>query len=146
MDPLDFLGLAESLVEGPSAGPAVFRTVIGRSYYAAFNVVAALTHEANIRLDKSKDSHREVLDIVADSNNPILKKACESLARQKMIRARADYEMNDVEVETRIKASRAVIFAKETIKQVDQVRSNKESWRQAKENMVACAKARGKEV
>jgi len=64
MDPRDFLALAETLVNEPQPSPAVCRTVIGRSYYAAFNVLAALIRELKIPLEKAKDSHIEVLTLV----------------------------------------------------------------------------------
>jgi hypothetical protein len=144
MNPREFLSLAQSLIEKWPESPALYRTVIGRSYYAAFNVLAAITSEANIQLEKSGDSHIEVMNIVADSEDRYLKQACDSLARQKLVRRHADYDMKNKDVETLRKASMAIVFAQQTIGFVDQARSNPDSWRVAKEKIVACAEARGK--
>src|SRR5438094_749491 len=100
MDPRDFLALADTLINGPPPSPAVCRTVIGRSYYAALNVLTALVRELKIPLEKTKDSHNEVMIIVVESKDRNLKQACDSLARQKMVRVRADYDMDNQEVET----------------------------------------------
>jgi hypothetical protein len=140
MNPRDFLALAETLISGAKPDPPTCRTVIGRSYYAAYNVVAALIAELSIPLEKGKDSHKEVVDLVAESKDASLKAACDSLARQKMVRRRADYEMDDNEVEKPLKASQALIFAKQTVAMVDRVRTNPDSWTEAKANMVAYAK------
>ena len=89
MNAREFLVLADELVNKPQNGPAINRTVIGRSYYAAFNVATAPLVELRIPLDKTNVSHKEVLDIVAQSKDRTLKQACESLARQRAVRNRA---------------------------------------------------------
>jgi uncharacterized protein (UPF0332 family) len=144
MDPREFLVLAETLIKELPPNPAVYRTVIGRSYYAAFNVMAAILGELHIRLDKGKDSHTEVLDLIAESKDRTLKNACDSVRRQRMVRGWADYRMENTQVETELTASQAFLFAKSTIQQVDDVRSDPQRWSQAKENLLEYAKIMGK--
>jgi hypothetical protein len=144
MDPREFLLLATSLINDPNPSPAVCRTVIGRSYYAALNVIRALVAELKIPLDKGKDSHREVMDLVAESKDADLKKACESLARQKMVRKKADYDMDNRDVESVRKASQALIFAQEAIQWADRTRANPALWNSAAGNMLDYARKIGK--
>jgi uncharacterized protein (UPF0332 family) len=140
VDPRDFLTLAKKLIEEPDPSPAKCRTVIGRSYYAAFNVVAALVAELRIPLDKNKESHKQVMDLVVESKDGKLKTACDSLARQKIVRKHADYDMDNEEVGTVLKAARALLFAQSVIETVDQVRSNPVKWSVASRNIVDYAR------
>jgi hypothetical protein len=146
MDPRDFLSVAAKLVAGPNPSPADCRTVIGRSYYAALNVVAAIVDELNIPRDKSKESHKEVTDLVANSHDRNLKAACDSIANQKMLRNRADYDMSNRDVETVQKASMALLLAKDAIRKVDGVRLNPDQWRVATHNIVEYARNIQKKV
>ena len=136
MDPREFLSLADALIRQQSPTPAVCRTVIGRSYYAAFNVIAAVLTELKIPLDKAKDSHREVMDLVVESQDANLKFACDSLAHQKMVRKKADYDMDNLDVETTQNASKAVLVAKRIIECVDRTRSNPVLWQNASGKML----------
>jgi uncharacterized protein (UPF0332 family) len=100
MEPRDFLNIADSLLRGQNPSPAECRTAISRSYYAAFNVAQALLIELNIPMEKGKSSHNEVLDIIVESRNPILKEACDLLAGRKKKRVDADYNMKATDIET----------------------------------------------
>jgi len=120
MDPRDFLDIANGLLTQPPS-PAACRTIIGRSYYAAYNVASSMVEELGIPLDKKKDSHKEVLDILVSSENQVIKNACDSLESQKKVRKDADYDMRNTFVETVQKASMALRLAKEIIKKLDRV-------------------------
>ncbi len=136
MDPRDFLDVAEILLENYGT-PATCRTVIGRSYYAAFNVAVSLLEELNIPLERQKDSHVEVLDLIAiPSKDPHLKTACDSIASLKKIRKLADYNMNDSGPDSVQKASRSMLVAEQAIKLLDQVHSDPAQWKAASDNMV----------
>jgi hypothetical protein len=138
------LSVAEALINQPSPSPADCRTVIGRSYYAALNVFFALVEELRIPLDRQKESHREVMDVVATSDDADLKLACDSLASQKMVRKNADYNMNNHDVERPQKAGQALLLAKQTIARVDRTRNDAALWSIASQRMLANARATGK--
>jgi hypothetical protein len=144
MNPRDFLSVAETLIKQPSPSPADCRTVIGRSYYAALNVFFALVAELRIPLDKQKDSHKEVMDLVAESQDADLRFASVSLAAQKMVRKNADYDMNNHDVEKIQKAGQALLLAKETISRLDRTRNDAALWSIASQRMLAHARAIGK--
>ena len=118
--------------------------MIGRSYYAALNVFFALVAELRIPLDKQKDSHREVMDLVAESQDANLTFASVSLAAQKMVRKNADYEMNNHDVEKIQKAGQALLLARQTISRVDQTRNDAALWSIASQRMLTYARAIGK--
>jgi hypothetical protein len=140
MNPRDFIVVAEMLINGSDLSPAVCRTVIGRSYYAALNVLYSLLKELGIPLEKGKESHKEIMDLVAESKDANLKYACDILAQQKHVRVHADYHMDNLTVETPLKASQALRSAKITIQRVDDVRSNADQWREASHHMIYHAK------
>jgi hypothetical protein len=76
-----------------------------------------------------------IMDLVVESKDANLKYACDSLAQQKAVRVRADYDMLDADVETQLKAPRALKSARLTIQRVDDDRSNPDQWKDASHNM-----------
>ncbi len=139
MDPREFLVVAKSLIEGKNPTPAECRTVIGRSYYAALNVASELVEELRI-LPGNKDTHADVMDMVASSNDHTLKIACDSLKQRKMVRVHADYHMDRKDVETVKKASLEVALAERIIQDIDQVRADESRWKTASDNIKVHAK------
>ena len=146
MDPREFLAFADRVISGPDPGPAGCRTVISRSYYAVFNVAVGMIEELGIPLDKAKESHKEVMDLIEQGKDHKLKEACIILANQKRTRVHADYYMNDPDVENVQKASRALLLARQAIEIVDRVRGNPDVWRNAADNIIAYARDVQKKV
>jgi hypothetical protein len=140
MDPREFLDVAKSLIDGPNPSPAACRTVIGRSYYAAFNVACELVDELQIPLDKAKDSHSEILDIIVASQDHKLKGACDLLKARKAVRVHADHRMDKTDVEGTVKAGREYLLALNIISTFEQVRANETQWKAASDNMKEHAK------
>jgi hypothetical protein len=113
------------------------RTILLCRAHVFFAVVA----ELKILLDKGKDSHNEVMDLLSQSQDANLKFACDSLASQKMVRKKADYEMDNHDVERIQKAVQALLLAQQAIERVDRTRADAALWRSASETMLAHARA-----
>jgi hypothetical protein len=139
MDSAEFLDVAKFLVERDNPSPAECRTAISRAYYGVFNVVNDILIELRIPLDKQKDSHKEVLDIV-QSGNATFKQVCDSLGHLKIKRKDADYEMKARDVETKAVASRELSLAWGMIGKIQKVRNDRPAWIAASANIVAHAR------
>ena len=146
MDPRDFLACARSLFDPPAGAPppspADCRSAISRSYYAALNVAAALVDGLKIPLDKQKESHKHVTDLVASGQDDLVQ-ACTLLAFQKEVRKLADYDMGNPDVETRLKASQSFLACARIIDLIDAVRNDKGRWKIAAARIRRQAKVLG---
>jgi uncharacterized protein (UPF0332 family) len=146
MDPRDFLNISKQMFDKDDPSAAECRSAISRSYYAAFNVASSLIHELRISLDKQKDSHKEVIDLIAKGNDKRLERACHILLIQKELRRKADYRMEETSVETRQKASQAWVITSEAIKILDAVRADQARWDAASAEIIKAARIEGKIV
>jgi uncharacterized protein (UPF0332 family) len=136
MDSAEFLDVAKFLVELDNPSPAECRTAISRAYYGVFNVIKDLLIELRVPLEKQKDSHKEVLDIVVQSGDATLKQVCDSLGHIKTKRKDADYDMKVRDVETRAVASRELCLARDLIRKIQKVRTDGPTWIAASSNIV----------
>ena len=136
MNPKDFLEVARKLLADKQPSPDCCRAAIGRSYYAAFNVALELVNELGIPLDKGKNSHDAVIEVIIVSEDRDLKAICENLKARKRLRTLADYNMNDKTVETQQKAGQELVLAERLIKQIEDVRKNESKWTVASGKMI----------
>jgi hypothetical protein len=114
MDPMRFLDLAKVL-KGGSATAENCRTAIGRAYYAAFNVGVEALKAIGIQPSQNPSSHGELRNCLGACNDPDLRKANARLGALHSRRIRADYQMSDPVVETRMEADTACHEADEAI-------------------------------
>jgi hypothetical protein len=143
MDPRDFLTLAKTLLERQTPTPADCRTAISRSYYAALLVAKSLVEEIGIPLNKVRDSHSQVVDVLAGSDDRVLKGACDRLSGRKAVRVNADYNLQDFQVETVEKAGMEVCLAQGIIDDFDKFRRDERRWKLGSQKMTANAHAIG---
>jgi hypothetical protein len=146
MNPRDFLVVARKLLDEKQPSPACCRAAIGRSYYAAFNVALGLVNELGIPLDKAKNSHDAVIEVIIDSEDNELKEICDILRARKRMRTLADYNMNDSTVENPQKAGQEILLAESLIRKIDGVRKNQVKWTVASSKMIWHARHTRKKI
>jgi hypothetical protein len=146
MNPRDFLAVARTLLDEKQPSAACCRASIGRSYYAAFNVALGLVNELGIPLDKAKNSHDAVIEVILDSEDSDLKEICDILKARKRMRTLADYNMKDSTVENPQKAGQELVLAERLIKKIDGVRKNEIKWTTASGKMIWHARHTRKKI
>jgi hypothetical protein len=134
MDPREFLAFAKDLLDATPDAVAC-RTAIGRSYYAAPNVVMSMLAQINIRMDRDENSHMRLTQILDNSGDPILKRASGRLGSMKTFRRLADYDMGNASLETAQKAGMVFLLAAEAIELLDRASSDPDAWEEASEAM-----------
>lgn len=136
MDPRDFHTLALRLAAGTT--PAEYRTAIGRSYYAAFNVAAELLRNLGFPLGKGAAAHGEVQKCLSSAGDPGVAAVAAGLGQLHSRRNRADYQLDKLDVETSKNAVAAVAQAGAMIASLDkafagpqraQLQSTIKQWR-----------------
>ena len=118
MDPRDFHTLASRLAAGTT--PAEYRTAIGRSYYAAFNVAAELLRNLGFPLGRGAAAHGEVQRCLSNAGDPAVAAVAAGLGQLHSRRNRADYQLDNPDVETSKNAMAAVSQAGAMITSLDQ--------------------------
>ena len=119
MDPRDFQQLAERLARGTA--PADRRTAIGRAYYAAFNVAADGLRSFGFPIARAAPAHGEINYCLWNSGNPTLTAQAQRLEFLRRMRNRADYELNQNDVENPTNVRKAIEAGREFIQSVDTV-------------------------
>src|SRR5437660_49553 len=97
MDPRDFQRLAVTLCAGGK--PADLRCAVGRAYYAAFNVAAAMLRIWGVPIARNAASHGEVLRYLGNSGDADLIAAGHKLGTLRSRRNAADYDLTATDVE-----------------------------------------------
>jgi uncharacterized protein (UPF0332 family) len=87
--------LARVLAEVPRGAPeeASFRGACGRAYYAAFAVARDLLLSARFRLGADGSTHLDVIYLLQESANPLVRAAGRSLDELRKARNSADYDV-----------------------------------------------------
>jgi hypothetical protein len=93
MDPIEFLDLAEELVERRT--PCACRTAIGRAYYGALNVAGKLLREAGFSIPENQNSHQLTWQHFINSGIEELELAGSDLSTLQGRRNEADYKMQN---------------------------------------------------
>jgi uncharacterized protein (UPF0332 family) len=89
------IDLARVLAEVPRGAPeeASFRGACGRAYYAAFAVARDLLLSARFRLGADGSTHLDVIYLLQESANPLVRAAGRSLDDLRKARNSADYDV-----------------------------------------------------
>src|SRR5947209_4996678 len=117
MEPMRFLDLA-LLLKGGHSSPAAFRTSVGRCYYATFNVGVETLKTIGIQLHQNPSGHGELVNCLGACNDAVFRRTSNRLRRLHGRRHLADYDMNDVSVETRSEADHAYLEAQAILKEL----------------------------
>lgn len=115
MRPKQFFDLAILLKGGP-ASPQSYRTAISRAYYAVFHTGAAALMSIGIQLDAGPAAHGQVRNCLGASDDHDLEDARDLLRELHGRRIRADYRLDNIQVETRNEVDVACQEAAEAIK------------------------------
>jgi hypothetical protein len=119
MDPRDFHSLAVRLCSAPTGSPAEFRTAIGRSYYAVFNVAADHLRQQGFSIGKGAAAHGEVQKCLMNSADPAVIAVGTELSFLHTNRNRADYHLAPSDVDKGVNARRIVNNAGRVIADLD---------------------------
>ena len=119
MDPRDFHSLAAKLASGAMASAADFRTAIGRSYYAVFNVAADHLRRHGFVIGRGAAAHGEVQKCLMNSADPAVIAVGTELSGLHTNRNRADYQLTVSDVEKAANARRIVGNAGRSIADLD---------------------------
>lgn len=117
MDPRDFQKLASKLASGKS--PSEIRTAISRAYYSAFNVGVDLLKGIGLGVSKGLGGHGEVEHRLSNSANIDVEKVGSQLSDLRSRRIRADYRLDNKEIENQKNAQALVQQARKMIQTLD---------------------------
>jgi hypothetical protein len=117
MNPRDFQRLAELLAAGPTV--AERRTSIGRAYYAAFNVGAERLRGMGFRLSKGAAAHGEVRNCLMNRKDPVVASVASQLGLLHTFRNRADYQLDQMDIEGPSMAAKCAKQSSEIIRTLD---------------------------
>jgi hypothetical protein len=96
MDPREFQSLAVQFAGGTAAHR---RTAISRSYYAVFNVAAAHLRSLGFRIRKGAAAHGEIQHCLANSGDTVVAGIGSELHELHSARIRADYQLDQLDIE-----------------------------------------------
>lgn len=119
----DFLELAKELSSVEKS--ANFRSSISRAYYAAYNFAYAFLREMNFTLSLGGRAHGEVPDHLANSKDVELQKRATQLKNLHADRIMADYELDDLSIESKRTAEQKCKSAEEIILSLEALQSTK---------------------
>lgn len=125
MNARDFKIIASSLVDAGKR-PEDFRTSISRSYYAAFHVGSEVLRNMKIPLPNSSKAHDDLSNLLSNCNDMTLSKAGSQLDSLKSDRIKADYKLDNLDIETKNKAEIAYKQADRIIQILDGCNCDKE--------------------
>ena len=118
MDPRGFQQIAVRLCAGVE--PAELRSAVGRAYYAAFNVAAAMLRSWNVPVAQSAAGHGEVLRYLGNSGDADLVAVGHKLGTLRSRRNTADYDLSARDVEDAKTVRSLVETARRMIDTMDQ--------------------------
>lgn len=121
MDPREFLKLASVLVA--NAGPATIRTGINRAYYAAHNVGVELLTGMGFTIEKGPGGHGDVWMRLSNSGDIEVITAGSKLGDLQTKRNKADYRLDNKDVEDQKTAKALVEQARKIIQTLDGCRA-----------------------
>jgi hypothetical protein len=116
MDPIEFLELAEELVERCTA--CACRVAIGRAYYGALNVASDLLRDAGFAIPENQNCHQLTWQHFINSGIEELQMAGSDLSALQGRRNEADYKMRNTLPERYENAKFQVTEARERIETV----------------------------
>jgi len=123
MDPREFLRVASELVAVTGATPARVRTSVSRAYYAAYNTGVELLTEMGLTIDKSPKGHAAVYMRLHNSGDVEVEKAGSQLSDLLGKRIKADYRLDDRDVEYQKTAQADIEVARRIIQILDACRN-----------------------
>ena len=121
MDPREFLKLASELVAGGT--PEKVRTGINRAYYAAHNAGAEVLRELGCRIQKGPGGHADVWKRLSNSGDEEIEMAGSQLGDLQSKRIKADYRLDNKDVEDQKTAQADVKVASRIIQILDACRT-----------------------
>jgi hypothetical protein len=129
MDARQFLRLAEALANDltsrallvPALDPAVCRSVISRTYYAAFLVAREFLDHIRVVVGQSPQAHVTVQHALNNSGNPALVTVSSMLGILHSDRLTADYDLAKPTPEQPAQAAGALALATDVIDQLDRL-------------------------
>jgi hypothetical protein len=118
MNPRTFLELARRLVttEPNAAG---FRCIVGRAYYATFNVASEFMAKLKFPLRGDAADHELIYRWLNNCGDTKLKANADHLNTLRRSRNDADYDMNTPVVETEPAAKTSILLAAKVIEELD---------------------------
>lgn len=117
MNPREFLKLASDLVA--AGDPAKIRSAISRAYYAAHHVGADMLTQMGFRIERGPGRHDDVCRRLNNSGDAEVKKAGSQLGDLQSKRNKADYRLNNKEIESQKTAQVDVELARRIIQILD---------------------------
>jgi uncharacterized protein (UPF0332 family) len=117
MDPRDFHKLATELVAGVT--PAKIRTAINRAYYAAHHVGAELLKGMGFKIEKGSQCHAGVYHRLNNCGDKEIIKAGSQLGDLQSERNKADYRLDNKDIEDQKTAQMAVEQSRRIIQTLD---------------------------
>lgn len=121
MNPREFLKLASELVVG--GDPARIRSTISRAYYAAHHVGADMLTQMGFRIEKGPGCHEDVCRRLNNSGDADVTKAGSQLGDLQSKRNKADYRLDNKDIESQKTAQADVGLARRIIQILDTCRS-----------------------
>ena len=97
MDAEEFHRLAETLV--CRAGAADCRTAISRAYYSAFLYCRDKLQSRGVQFDRDGSVHLQVIKALGASRAMTHREVGDKLDKLRLVRSRADYDLDDAAVE-----------------------------------------------
>jgi uncharacterized protein (UPF0332 family) len=119
MNPRDYLAQASELVQKESPSAADLRTAVSRSYYATFHVAVALLKKSGIKAPEGWEGHKLVAEALRYTEDPQLQAAASELDDLRKARWKADYDMEDDDVEHQRTVEKSVARARQAVKKMD---------------------------
>ena len=116
MDPIEFLELAEELVERKT--PGACRTAIGRAYYGALNVACDRLRASGLKVSGGSGIHQETWQDFFNCGIADLQVAGSQLSDMQGMRNKADYKMNAPDAQDYTTAKKWVEDAREHIETI----------------------------
>ncbi len=123
MDPRRFLDVALTLKGGPGSAE-LYRTSIGRAYYAAFNVGVETLWSIGVQCSRGPGAHGELMNCLRGGGDQACQRIGALLQTLHSRRIDSDYEMADPGVETRAEADLACREASAVIIGLDKLRAD----------------------
>lgn len=117
MNPREFQNLASTLANGKT--PAEIRTAMSRAYYATHNVGVEFLSGLGFRIPKNASGHGEVWNRLSNSGDKEIMNVGSKLQTLHGMRLRADYRLDEKEVENQKTAQGLVEQANSMIKVLD---------------------------
>ncbi len=105
---------------------------MSRSYYATFNVAVALLKKAGVKAAEGWEGHKLVAEALRYTDDPQLQAAASELDDLRKARWKADYDMEDDDVEHQRTVEKSVARAKQAVKKLDALATDPARFIQAR--------------